>query len=113
MQAILNELNNSAALFRRRFTPPKCKVLLQDWVGSNPNLTLAGELISVVGHFNYLGSLISPGGLTKEEVTQSIAKATAAFTNLRHLWRHDISLSIEGRVYNAAKRSILLYGSET
>ena len=33
MQAILNKLNNSAAPFGMRFTPPKCKVLLQDWVG--------------------------------------------------------------------------------
>ena len=114
MQAVLNKLNNSAALFGMRFTPPKCKVLLQDWVGSNPNLILAGEPISVVDHFNYLGSLISPGGLAKEEVTQRIAKASAAFANLRHLWRRrDISLSIKGRVYNAAVRSILLYGSET
>ena len=74
-------------------------VFLQDWVGSNPNLILAGEPISVVDHFNYLGSLISPGGLAKEEVTQHIAKARVAFANLRHLWRRrDISLSIMGRV---------------
>ena len=59
-------------------------MVLQDWVGSNPNLILADEPISVVDHFNYLGSLISPGGLAKEEVTQRIAKASAAFANLRH-----------------------------
>ena len=61
MQVILNKLNNSAALFGMRFTPPKCKALPQDWVGSNPNRLLADEPISVVDHFNYLGSLISPG----------------------------------------------------
>ncbi|VDP31244.1 unnamed protein product [Schistosoma margrebowiei] len=37
-----------------------------------------------------------------------------AFANLRHLWRRrDICLSIKGRVYCAAVRSVLLYGSET
>ncbi|KER25293.1 LOW QUALITY PROTEIN: hypothetical protein T265_14240 [Opisthorchis viverrini] len=41
-------------------------------------------------------------------------QARAAFANLRHLWRRpDISFSVKGRVYNAAVRSILLYGSET
>ena len=81
MQTILNNLNNSSARFGMRFTPRKCKVLLQDWVGSNPSLILAGEPINV-NHLNYLGSLISPGGLAKEEVTQGIGKARAAFANL-------------------------------
>ena len=54
MRAILNKLNNSAALFGMRFTPSKCKVLLQDWLGSNPNLLLADEPISVVDHFCYI-----------------------------------------------------------
>ncbi|VDP72412.1 unnamed protein product, partial [Schistosoma curassoni] len=41
-------------------------------------------------------------------------KARLAFTNLRHLWRRrDIRLSIKGRDYCAAVRSLLLYGSET
>ena len=113
MQVILNKLNNSAALFGMRFTPTNFKVLLQDWMGLSPKLILADEPINVVDHFNYLGSLISPGGLDKEEVTQRIAKARAAFTNLQHIWcRHDISLSLKGRVYNAVVRPVLLYGSE-
>ncbi|VDP46365.1 unnamed protein product, partial [Schistosoma mattheei] len=37
-----------------------------------------------------------------------------AFANLRHFWRRrDIRLSIKGRVYYAAVRSVLLHGSET
>ena len=112
MQAILNKLNNSAALFGMRFTPPKCQVLLQDWVGLNPNL-LAGDLMNVVDHFDYRCILFSPGDLAKEEVTQHIAKARAAFANLGHLWRlRDIILSIKGRVYSTAVRPILLYESD-
>ncbi|VDP27825.1 unnamed protein product [Schistosoma margrebowiei] len=43
-----------------------------------------------------------------------IRKARLAFVNLRHLWRRqDIRLSIKGRVYCAAVRSVLIYGSET
>ncbi|KER24813.1 hypothetical protein T265_07598 [Opisthorchis viverrini] len=114
MQTILNNLNNSASQFGMRLTPTRCKALLQDWVGSNPSLMLADEPIEVVDKFVYLGSCISPGGLTEDEISIRIGKATAVFANLRHLWRRrDISFSVKGRVYNAALRSILLYGSET
>jgi hypothetical protein len=114
MQIILNNLNNCATRFGMRFTPAKCKVLLQDWVGSHPTFVLADEPIDVVDRFNYLGSLIGPGGLAKDEITSRIGKARSAFANLQHLWRRrDISLSVKGRVYNAAVRPVLLYGSET
>jgi hypothetical protein len=50
----------------------------------------------------------------KDEITSRIGKARLAFANLQHLWRRrDISLSVKGRVYNAAVRPVLLYGSET
>ena len=51
-------------------------------MGSFPDLLLADVQINVVDHFNYLGSLISPVGLAKEEVTQHNAKARAGFANL-------------------------------
>jgi hypothetical protein len=114
MQSILNNLNNSTTRFGMCFTPAKCKALLQDWIGPNPNLTLAGEQIEIVDKFIYLGSCITPGGLANDEISLRIGKARAAFANLRHLWRrNDISLSIKGRVYNAAVRPVLMYGSET
>ena len=94
--------------------PQNCKVLLQDWLGPNPNLVLAGEPIEVVDSYIYLGSCISAGGLAGNEVSLRIMKARVAFSNLQHLWRRrDVSLSVKGRVYNAAVRSVLLYGSET
>ena len=108
------KLNNSAALFGMRFTRLKCKVLQQDWVGLNPNFIFVDEPTNMVDHLNYLGSLISPGGLAKDEFTQRIAKARVDFANLRYLWRcRDICPFIKGRIYSAAVRSILFYGSET
>ncbi|KER19536.1 hypothetical protein T265_15512, partial [Opisthorchis viverrini] len=112
MQIILSNLSNSASRFGMRFTPAKCKMLLRDWVGSNPSLVLADEPIELVDKFTYRGSC--HGGLTKDDISIRIGKARAAFANLRHLWRRrDIRFSVKGRVYNAAVRSILLYGSET
>ena len=113
MQMTLNNINKSAAKFGMHFAPSKCKVLLQDWSGPNPNLILAGQSIEVVDKFTYLGSFISPEGLIKDDVTLRIGKARADFSSLQHLWRRLDSLSIKGRVYEASMRSVLLYGSET
>ena len=96
------------------FALAKCKVLLQDWSGSSPNLVLAGEPIEVVDKFIYLGSCISAGGLAGNEISLRIGKAKVTFSQLRHLWRRlDVSLSVKGRVYSAAVHPILLCGSET
>ncbi|KER32658.1 hypothetical protein T265_01342 [Opisthorchis viverrini] len=38
MQTILTNLNKSASRFGMRFTLAKCKVLLQDWMGSNSHI---------------------------------------------------------------------------
>ena len=101
-------------MFGMRFAPPKCKMMLQDWVGVTPNLSIRGQFIERVDKFNYLASCISPDGSIAEELSSGIQKARLAFSNLHHLWRrNDIKLSTKGRVYSAAVRSVLLYGSET
>ncbi|CAH8613849.1 unnamed protein product [Schistosoma guineensis] len=114
MQSLLTTLSNNASMFGMRFSPSKCKMLLQDWVALTPELMIGSEVVERVDRFTYLGSLISPCGLVCDEISARIQKARLAFANLRHLWRRrDIRLSTKGRVYCAAVRSVLLYGSET
>ncbi|CAH8649925.1 unnamed protein product [Dicrocoelium dendriticum] len=111
-QAALDRLALAVRQFGLCFAPSKCKAFLQDWSGPPPTLTLGGDQLEVVQKFSYLGSCISASGLRMR--TNRIAKARGAFANLRHLWRRrDITLALKGRVYNAAVRSILLYGCET
>ncbi|VDP80158.1 unnamed protein product [Schistosoma mattheei] len=46
--------------------------------------------------------------MVSDETSSRIRKARLAFANLRHLWRRrDIRLSVKGRVYCAAVRSVL------
>ena len=114
LQDLLCSLDKSATMFGMRFAPPKCKMMLQDWVGVTPNLSIKDLLIKRVHKFTYLGSCITPDGSIAEELSSRIQKARLAFSNLHHLWRrNDIKLSTKGRVYSAAVRSVLLYGSET
>ena len=75
---------------------------------------LAGEPLEVVDRYVYLSSYISAEGLVGNELSFRIMKARATFSNMQHLWRRrDVSLSVKGRVYSSAVRSVLLYGSET
>ncbi|VDO59879.1 unnamed protein product [Schistosoma margrebowiei] len=111
MQSLLTTLSNNASMFGMRFSPSKCKMLLQDWVALKPELMIGSEVVECVDRFTYLGSLISPCGLVCDEISARIQKARLAFANLRHLWRRrDIRLSTKGRVYCAAVRPDLLYG---
>ena len=113
-QAALNRLKESVLPYGMRFSPSKCKVLLQDWNSTPPNLSLDGELLDVVTSFTYLGSCITNDGSMDKEISARISKARSAYAGLKHLWcRKDVSLGVKGRVYNASVRSVLLYGCET
>ena len=114
LQTFLSNLDECSRLFGMRFAPSKCKLMLQDWVSTTHSLTISGETLEVVDKFVYLGSCLTNDGRISEEVSKRIQKARLAFSKLRHLWcRKDISLSVKGRVYAAAVRPVLLYGSET
>lgn len=68
-----------------------------------------------VHHFKYLGSILLPSGQAFEEVKSRTDHARIAFLRLKKtLWaRREISLKTKARVYQAAIRSVLLYGCET
>ncbi|TNN18035.1 acyl- :glycerol-3-phosphate acyltransferase, partial [Schistosoma japonicum] len=87
MQSLLTTLSNNASMFGMRFSPSKCKMLLQDWVASAPELVIGSEVVERVDRFTYLGSLISADGLVTDEISARIQKARLAFAKLRHLWR--------------------------
>ncbi|CAH8596720.1 unnamed protein product [Schistosoma guineensis] len=97
MQSLLVALSNNARMFGMRFSPSKCKLLLQDWSTLTPEVRIGSEVVERVDNFTYLGSLINPNGLVSDEISARIRKARLAFANLRHLWRRrDIRLSIKG-----------------
>ena len=105
-------MNHSAAQFDMRFTPSKFTVLMKDWSNPNRKLMVGNETICVIVK-RILGYLQSARGINRKEISSRIVKAIAAFSKPQHLWRRgDLSLSVRGRVYNAAVRSVPLYGPE-
>ena len=114
VQSLLDSLIHSAARYGLKFAPLKCKLMLFNWTGPIQPLLMEGEELEQVDKFTYLGSCISANGSIAEEISARIARAQAAFSNLRHLWRRrDVSLTTEGRVYNVTVRPTLLYECET
>ncbi|KER31800.1 hypothetical protein T265_02032 [Opisthorchis viverrini] len=85
MQTTLNNPNNSPSRFGVRFTPEKS---LQDWMGSNPNLTHPDEPIDVVDEFVYLGSC-------EVEDKVDAALRNEAVHNLRFMHNAFFNLSTE------------------
>ena len=47
LQDLLCSLDKSAAMFGMRFGLPKCKMMLQDWVGVTPNLSIKGPIYRI------------------------------------------------------------------
>ncbi|KAA3678616.1 uncharacterized protein DEA37_0007421 [Paragonimus westermani] len=84
---MVNKVSGRDGLYRMRFAPSNCKVLLQDWGISTPTFLIAGNPLETVDSFTYLGSIISSACNVADEISARIAKARVAFTKLRHLWR--------------------------
>ncbi|MGL5231889.1 MAG: reverse transcriptase domain-containing protein, partial [Fusobacteriaceae bacterium] len=114
MQHFLDNLSDAAKIFGMCFAPLKCKILLQDWVGPDPILSIRGKTLDIVNSFTYLGSIISSAPNIVDEINNRIMKARLAFGKLENIWRRkNVRLATKDRLYNACVRSILLYGSET
>ena len=66
--------------------------------------------LDVVGRFTYPGSCVSNDESIGLKPNTRIGKARMAYANLLHLWRGgDVSLIVNGRVYNANLTSGVLY----
>ena len=61
-----------------RFATPMRKMMLQDWVGMTPNLSIKGQFIERVDKFTYLGSCITPDGSIAEELVFAHSKGATS-----------------------------------
>ncbi|CAH8505171.1 unnamed protein product [Heterobilharzia americana] len=72
MQSLLKTLSGNMRMFGMRFSPPKCKFLLQDWSSVVSRLTIKSVVVESADHFTYLVSRINPGGLVADEISARI-----------------------------------------
>lgn len=114
IEDMITSISETAASVGLHINANKTKILVS-CSSDIPNVVINSNQIEVVDSFCYLGSIIDEFGGYDQEISARIAKANAAFSLLtKQSWkRWDISLQTKFRVYTAAVRSILLYGSET
>lgn len=77
-------------------------------------LEIEGEELERVNTFVYLGSTVTDGGGTLEDVKNRISKANAAFIQLGSIWKTKfISTRTKLNIFKTNVKAVLLYGSET
>ena len=63
--------------------------------------------------FTYLGSIIRPGGGTKEDIQGRLSKAWSVFRGMTNIWRStQYNVKTKLKLYQSCVVSTLLYGSE-
>ena len=75
---------------------------------------LGGQSLEIVKNFCYLGDMVGQAGGCSDAVSTRVRSAWGKFRDLLPiLTNRGIALKTRGHVYNAAVRSVLLYGSQT
>ena len=115
VQQMLDLVDRFASQIGLEINVAKTKYFSSGIPGSDQVLAVRGEMIESVNSFKYLGSSILPTGQAVDEIKTRINHGRAAFVRLKKaLWmRREISMKTKARVYQAAVRSVLLYGCET
>ncbi|BFY99655.1 hypothetical protein BsWGS_02695 [Bradybaena similaris] len=81
---------------------------------NNGPVMLNGSPLEEVQYFTYLGSIIDQQGGTDVDLKTRISKASAAFIQLKNIWRsRDLSIETKIRLFNTNVKSVLLYGADT
>ena len=77
-------------------------------------IKLSSGTVEEVESFTYLGSVVSIGGGTEEDIKARLGKARIAFRMLDNIWKSKvISRHTKIRLFNSNVKTVLLYGSET
>ena len=118
MPQSMDKLSSACNAFGLTISTKKTEVMFQpapskDYI--EPTITVNGEALKVVDKFTYLGSTLSRDVRINDEVIHRIAKASAAFGNLRvKVWeREGLSTQTKLEVYKAVILPSLLYSCET
>lgn len=113
LQEICTSIEKYSKAYGLTLRPEKCQqISIASKVARG--VKIDGQEIQVVESFCYLGSIIQPNASCDLDIKNRVRSATTAFNRLnRCLWSTDLSSRIKLRVYQAAIRPILLYGSES
>ena len=111
---ILQTIEEVAAQFNLRLNRGKCELIRIHSSEDVHFYSAEGDpptAVTVVSKAKYLGMIISEDGNPKRNITERIAKGTAAMKALHRFWRHSsLSLKWKLKVYKMVIIPILTYG---
>ena len=118
MQQSMDKFSSTCNAFGLTISTKKTEVMYQPAPNKDytePTINVNGEALKTVNKFTYLGSTLSRNVRIDDEVVLRIAKASAAFGNLREkVWeREGLSTQTKPKVYIAVILPSLLYSCET
>ena len=118
MQKGVDQISDSCDSYDLTISIKKTEVVYQpapDKPYKEPTITVKGQRLQVVDKFTNLGSTLSRVVHIDDEVSARIAKANAAFGQLRGSVRDrsGVRLDIKRKVYKAVVLPTLLYACET
>ena len=118
MQQSMDKFSSACDAFGLTISTKKTEVMYQPAPNKDytvPTINVNGEALKTVNKFTYLGSTLSRNVRIDDEVVLRIAKASAAFGNLREkVWeREGLSTQTKLKVYKAVILPSLLYSCET
>ena len=118
MQQSMDKFSSACDAFGLTISTKKTEAMYQPAPNKDytvPTINVNGEALKTVNKFTYLGSTLSRNVRIDDEVVLRIAKASAAFGNLREkVWeREGLSTQTKLKVYKAVILPSLLYSCET
>ena len=113
MQSKLDDLVADSAKVGLKVNTGKTKAIEIRGQANNP-FVVEHENVEFVDKFCYLGSVIAMKDSAKADIEHRIGKATAAFAQLRKIWKSSIiSTKTKINIFKSNVLSVLLYSCET
>ena len=114
LQRMINEINSVAERYGMKINTSKTKVMRTARRQGPPmNMIIGNETVEEVGHFKYLGSIITQDGNCCKEIKSRIAQGKVAFERERRTLTGKLRMELKKRFVKGFVWSVALYGSET
>ncbi|XP_061737900.1 uncharacterized protein LOC133539760 [Nerophis ophidion] len=116
LQRALNVVSSTYSALGLKVNISKTQIIAQHSIHQSevPVFNIDGQQLTIVQHFTYLGSVLSPTCNIDNDIQVRVGLASAAFGRLktRVFLNRNLTVSTKAAVYRAVCLSTLLYGSE-
>ena len=95
LEALVESLDKTCKWYKMEISAEKTKLMTNSANGIQREKKVKGQKLGTVASFKYLGAVVLDDG-SKPEVLLGIARATAALTKLKPIWR-DYNIFVDQR----------------